>query len=78
MKFQLVHKGNTAVNAVFHVLDEKDTVVGSVNVPPSQADDLQKHWRGAPAPGTTAAAAKSGVPRVRLPAMSKATILRGS
>jgi hypothetical protein len=35
--------------------------------------DLQKYWAGE----RSSPAAKPGVPRVRLPAMSKAAILRG-
>ena len=78
MTFQLVHKGNTAANAVFHVLDEKDTVVGSVNVPPSQAADLLRHWRGANTPGTPART-RPQRPRakLKLPPLNRAAILRG-
>ena len=51
MTFQLMHKGDTAVNAVFHVVDSAGTTVGSINVPHGQAGDLLKHWRGhAPGP----------------------------
>ena len=82
MKFQLVQHSTTRANTVFHVRDAGDgTVLGSINCPRGQEDDLLGHWRGAQqSPGTPAgpaAAARPGV-KLRLPPLSKQAILRGS
>jgi hypothetical protein len=80
MTFKLVQQKSTKANAVFHIVDARGTTCGSVNVPPEEAADLQKHWRGAHAPGTpagTAAAARTGVKLKPLPRLSRAAILRG-
>ena len=85
MTFQLMHKGDTAVNAVFHVVDSAGTTVGSINVPHGQEDDLQKCWRGAvPSAATAATAGKQAraanamvAALKRGPRMTKAAVLRG-
>jgi hypothetical protein len=73
MNFRLVQHKSTRALTTFHVLNKAGDVVGSINVPPAEAKDLQKCWLGA----HRDPAAKAGPPRVRLPAMSKAAILRG-
>ena len=77
MKFKLTEKARTRANTTFHVTDSAGDIVGIINFPHGQEDDLLRHWRGAQSPGTPPAAAKAGVPRVRLPALSKKSILRG-
>jgi hypothetical protein len=55
----------------FHVLDEENNIVGSINVPNEQVNDLLRHWQGpvqTPLPQM-----KVGKPRP----MSRAAILRG-
>ena len=54
MRFSLTEKGRTRIHTTFHVADSTGTVVGSINVPHGQEDDLLKHWRG------TAAVAETG------------------
>jgi hypothetical protein len=73
MTFRLLKKTTGRASTIFHVTDAASAVLGSVNVPREQENDLQKCWAGAHGPP----AAKAAVPRVRLPAMSKAAILRG-
>jgi hypothetical protein len=65
MKFQLVHKGDTAINAVFHITNARCDVVGGANIPRAEAAAFQKHWVGARAPGTPPAP-----PRPRGPALN--------
>ena len=74
MTFNLLRKSSGRINTTFHITDAACTVVGSANIPIGQEADFQKCWQDGRGP----AAAKPGVPRVRLPAMSKAAILRGS
>jgi hypothetical protein len=83
MKFSLTEKGRTGINTVFHITDAAGTIVGSANVPHSQAKDLQKCWRdSAPAAGAVAdkqaRAANAMVAALRRgPRLTKAAILRG-
>jgi hypothetical protein len=70
----LVHKKTKALTT-FHITDRSGAVVGSVSVPPSEANDLQKCWQGART-NAEAPAAKAAAPR--LPKLSKKAILRGS
>ena len=77
MTFELVHKGNTAANAVFHVLDSAGTVCGSINVPRGQEDDLQRQWRGTSQSPARAAAAARPDAKLRLAPLSESAILRG-
>ena len=65
MTFQLMHKGDTAVNAVFHVVDSAGTTVGSINVPHGP------EGKQARAANAMVAALKRG------PRMTKAAVLRG-
>lgn len=73
MRFQLVRKSTGRVLTTFHITNSKNDICGSINVPNSEAADLQKHWRGAYAPP----AAKPGVKPVALPRLSKQAVLRG-
>jgi hypothetical protein len=34
----------------FHVLNSAGDIIGAVNVPTEQADDLERHWRGVATP----------------------------
>ena len=44
MTFKLLKKQTGRSLTTFHVLDESDAIVGSVNVLNEQADDFLKHW----------------------------------
>jgi hypothetical protein len=46
MTFKLIKKSSTAALAKFQVLNAAGDIVGSVNVPPSQVDDLLRCWTG--------------------------------
>jgi hypothetical protein len=73
MRFTLKQISSNRLKTTFHVVNDKNETVGSINVANAAVPDLQKCWAGA----RSSPAAKPGVPRVRLPAMSKAAILRG-
>jgi hypothetical protein len=73
MIFRLLQHKSTRALVTFHVQNSKGETVGSINVPPSEANDLKKCWAGA----HSAPAAKPAAPRVRLPALSPRAILRG-
>ena len=77
MTFKLTEKGRTRINTTFHVTDSAGDIVGSINVPHGQEDDLLRHWRGANAPGTPVVAARPGANLKILPRLSRAAILRG-
>ena len=47
MKFRLTKKSTGQVLTTFHIFDGNNDVVGSVNVPHHQVDDLLRHWQGA-------------------------------
>jgi hypothetical protein len=84
MKFSLTEKGRTGINTVFPITDAAGTIVGSANVPHSQAKDLLKCWRE-PAPDTAAnragkqaRAAQAMVAALRRgPRLSRQGVLRG-
>jgi hypothetical protein len=82
MKFRLLEKTRTKTLAKFHVLDQGENVVGSVNVKVEDAADLLKHWVGGSSPQSkqnlSAQRQEPGF-RLKLPAvrMSPAGILRG-
>jgi hypothetical protein len=66
----------------FHVLSSDSSIVGSINVPNEEANDLQKHWLG----GQKAPAAAAGnqnpmvtamVAAARRHPLNKQAILRG-
>jgi hypothetical protein len=81
MDFKLTEKKRTTSLVTFHILNARNDVVGSVNVAPSEANDLLAHWKG---PASTAGAAKpAGTAAMaaafkKLPKLSKEAILRGS
>ena len=54
MRFTLTKKTSNRAQTTFHVLDSQNSIVGSINVPNEQAEDMLKHWSGptgaAPAP----------------------------
>jgi hypothetical protein len=80
MRFKLLVHKKTKALTTFHVTDQTGAVVGSVSVPPSEANDLQKCWLGAhrdPTARGAAAAARPGVKPVKLPQLSRKAILRG-
>ena len=82
MTFRLVHKTTTAANAVFHIVNAKGDICGSVNVSPGQENDLRKCWRGA-APAARTAGEQARVANAmvaaikRGPRLSREGVLRG-
>jgi hypothetical protein len=44
----------------FHVLNSAGDIIGAVNVPTEQADDLERHWRGVATPPQASAPTKQG------------------
>ena len=60
----------------FFVYDDKDSIVGTINVPNEAVSDLQKHWKDvAPSSPKNAASATKQDPAVK--AMLKASKERG-
>jgi hypothetical protein len=47
MNYRLMKKSENRLKTTFHVLNGKGDVIGSINVPPQEASDLLRHWRGA-------------------------------
>ena len=45
-KFRLKEIASNRLLTKFHILNQNDETVGSVNVPTRQAGDLAKHWAG--------------------------------
>ena len=80
MTFRLLKKSATAALAKFHILNATGDIVGSVNVPPAQVDDLLRCWVGtAPAkdsPQSPKSALAAEFMKARKPT-SKVAILRG-
>jgi hypothetical protein len=77
MKFRLSKVSENRIIAKFHVLDEAQSVVGSINVPRNQVDDLIRSWAG---PTGNPPAAKQGMAKALLASrrqVSKAAVLRG-
>ena len=58
MNFRLEKQAAGAAVTRFHVLNARNDICGIVSVLNSEADDLQRHWRGtspaAPNPGAMA------------------------
>jgi hypothetical protein len=79
MKFRLLEKTRTKTLAKFHVLDQGENVVGSVNVKVEDAADLLKHWVGGSSPQPKPNLSAQPGFTMKLPAvrMSQAGILRG-
>jgi hypothetical protein len=77
MRFRLTKKSAGKSLTKFHVLDERDSIVGSINVPNAEANDLLRCWSG-PEEEKINLSAQPGFRR-RLPpvAMNRAGILRG-
>ena len=77
MRFRLTKKSAGKSLTKFHVLDQQDSIVGSINVPNAEVSDLLRCWSG-PEEQKTSLSAQPGF-RKRLPAvrMSQAGILRG-
>jgi hypothetical protein len=73
MKFQLKQISQNRLKTTFHVVNDKNETVGSINIANAEVPALQKCWAGA----RSSPAAKPAVPRVRLPAMTKQQVLRG-
>ena len=46
MQFRLKEIASNRLLTKFHILNQNDETVGSVNVPTRQAGDLAKHWAG--------------------------------
>ena len=46
MKFRLTKKSAGKSLSKFHILNSAGDVVGSVNVPNAEANDLLRHWQG--------------------------------
>ncbi len=44
MQFRLKEIASNRLLTKFHILNQSDETVGSVNVPTRQAGDLAKHW----------------------------------
>jgi hypothetical protein len=47
MRFQLKEAKRGKINATYHVVDEDQTICGSINVKLEEAGDLLRHWVGA-------------------------------
>jgi hypothetical protein len=75
MRFRLSQKSANQVITKVHVLNEKDDVIGSINVPPAQAGDLLAHWAGPADRGEPQPAAK--LKPAAIGRMSRQAILRG-
>jgi hypothetical protein len=75
MNYRLIQKSINKAVATFHVLNAKDDIVGSVNVPPSEISDLMRHWNGA----RTTEAKQLPVARINLKMtkVARAAVLRG-
>ena len=82
MKFRLTKKSTGKLLSKFHILNSAGDVVGSVNVPNAEANDLLRHWQGevgdSPQSKNLSAQQQPGF-RLKLPAvrMSRQGILRG-
>ena len=82
MNFRLTKKSAGKSLSRFHILNSAGDIVGSVNVPNAEANDLLRHWQGevgdSPQSKNLSAQQQPGL-RTRLPAvrMSPAGILRG-
>lgn len=80
-RFKLVQKSSNRTQTTFHVM-AGDAIVGSINVPPSQVEDLLKHWhtpQAAPAKAADKAAASHQAIVAALrkgPRLKKAALLR--
>jgi hypothetical protein len=60
-KFRLSRKHSDAVLTKFQVINcADDGIVGSINVPTEQADDLEKHWLGGATQPQASAVTKKG------------------
>jgi hypothetical protein len=44
MNYKLVKKATNKVKTTFQVLDSSGDIVGSINVKPSEEQDLLRHW----------------------------------
>ena len=84
--FKLIEKKRNRLNATFHVIDEEQSICGSINVKLEDADNLLRCWNGAktnspqskqqqqqqnPVQALAAAFLKNRLP------VSKASLLRG-
>ena len=74
--YKLVQRSINPVVAKFQVVNRAGEIIGSINVPPEEANALLKHWGGPverPAARMSVPAFQLGKPRP----MSRAAILRG-
>jgi hypothetical protein len=46
MNYRLIQKSVNKSVAKFHVQNERGDIIGSINVPPNEADSLMRHWNG--------------------------------
>jgi hypothetical protein len=81
MRFQLKERKRNALNVTYHVLDEAQTICGSICVKLEEAGDLLRHWQGPtastqPKPQSPVSALAAAFMRNRRP-VSKANVLRG-
>ena len=80
MKFRLQQKSANQAITKFHVLDQEENIVGSINVRNAEVRDLLRCWSGsAQAHNKNLSVHEQPGLRTRLPAvrMSHAGILRG-
>jgi hypothetical protein len=47
--YKLIEKSRNKAEATFHIVNSVGDICGSVNVPPSEGDNLLRHWTGAKA-----------------------------
>ena len=45
MRFQLKERKRNALNVTYHVLDEQDSICGSICVKLKEAESLLRHWQ---------------------------------
>lgn len=83
MRFRLQQKSANQAITKFHVLDQQENIVGSINVRNAEVPDLLRCWSGPEGPSqpqkqNLSAQQEPGL-RMKLPAvrMSQAGILRG-
>ncbi len=50
MNFRLEKQSPGKQLTKFFVYDDANAIVGTINVPNEAASDLERHWKGAPAP----------------------------
>ena len=78
MNFRLQKQSTGPTLTKFYVHDSTNAIVGTINVANEQAEDLQKHWRGAPTPAAKPASGRTALANALLkgPKLNKAALLR--